>query len=99
MPLVIRLKPPHVSAIAGVFFGIGWGLFIDSVAYSNHVHNNVDIVFGFWMPGIAATLFLLMMMPISSKAIGNTDAFSGGSPMAARLWMLVAFVLGLGSVM
>ena len=75
MALVLRMKPIHMAAIAGIMFGIGWWVWFDAVAYSKHVESrprkandvHVRINMGFWAPGLMATAFLVMyVLPVES---------------------------------
>merc|ERR1712065_68565 len=80
MALVLRMKPIHMAAIAGILFGIGWWVWFDAVAYSKHVQSrprkandvHVRINMGFWAPGLMATAFLVMLMPVSAGDISGS---------------------------
>lgn len=74
-------------------------MWIDAVAYSVHVKNNIKVNPAYWIPGFAATFYVLMLMPLSSSAVNETIDFSGGSRASrARIWFLLAFIIGIGSV-
>ena len=56
-----KAKSARFGFASGILFGIAWWFFIDAVV-SSAGGKNLPIIFGFWMPGIGATLAFLMYM-------------------------------------
>eukprot|EP01139_Manchomonas_bermudensis_P001644 Amastigsp_a2514_140.p2 type:complete len:156 gc:universal Amastigsp_a2514_140:493-26(-) len=97
----MRIGVSALSGIAGVLFAIGWWLWLDGVAYSVHINNNVKINPAYWIPGFTCSFFVLMLLPVSSNAVNASLSFSfDGDSRAqrARIWFLLAFIIGIGSI-
>jgi len=96
----VDIRETIMSYLSGVIFSISWWLWIDANAYHNKIHDIVGINFGYWVPGIVATLALLMINAVSWT---DLQGFGFGSldddvQKRARLWLFFSFTLSFGCV-
>eukprot|EP01121_Diplochlamys_sp_Union-15-3_P019891 TRINITY_DN75_c0_g1_i4.p1 TRINITY_DN75_c0_g1~~TRINITY_DN75_c0_g1_i4.p1 ORF type:complete len:149 (+),score=23.77 TRINITY_DN75_c0_g1_i4:60-506(+) len=87
-----------MSYLSGVLFAISWWVWIDANAYHNTIKDPIRISFGHWVPGIVATIALVMINAVSWT---DLQGFGLGSidddvQKRARIWLFVSFTVGFG---
>lgn len=80
-------------SFAGAFFGAGWWFFVDSVAVSSS-----HIPFSQYLPGIIATLALIMINSVRRDELLSYDTYDEGMYCRSRIWLLMAYALSLGAI-
>ena len=83
------------STVGGMLVAGGWWCWLDAVSYQAHVDNNVTMLFSFWLPGLLATLALMMFLAQSSRPLYEVDTWTPGTAGRVCLWYLVAFVVAI----
>eukprot|EP00003_Mantamonas_plastica_P032294 TRINITY_DN8724_c1_g1_i3.p1 TRINITY_DN8724_c1_g1~~TRINITY_DN8724_c1_g1_i3.p1 ORF type:complete len:152 (+),score=34.68 TRINITY_DN8724_c1_g1_i3:220-675(+) len=81
------------SYLSGIMFGVGWWIFIDGAVYASYTNDPVTFVFGFYVPGFISTIALILINILEWKELYSTQ-----NQGRARVWLLVAFLVGLGGV-
>ena len=93
-------KPLVFGSLSGLFFGIGWILFIDSVVVETFL-NNKNTLFTHCLPGIGATLsfFFVNFIPWNIIAEGGDDYnITRTSAICFQVTFYVCALLGIGSI-
>ncbi|CAL5219380.1 g1202 [Coccomyxa viridis] len=86
--------------LSGAIFGAGWWCLIDALVYSKVVLNE-SYPFSYNLPGIVATVALIMMNLVSRDDLANmADAYSSdeGSEGRAKLWLFLSYCIAFGAV-
>jgi hypothetical protein len=78
------------TGLAGCFFGIGWFFFIDAVLTAPA---DAKIGFSKYLPGLAATLGLILINAVRLDEISSVDPWDEGVYCRSRVWLLVAYVV------
>lgn len=76
-------------------FAIGWWLFIDAVAYTNHEDFEITIDFVKWLPGIGTTLALFGINSMDWGAISADSMTYHGDNVACKARFFVLFCLSI----
>jgi hypothetical protein len=84
------------AAISGLFVFIGWWIIIDVAAL---YPSQTDFTHTFHVCGVMGTLSFIMINAVSNGHVrGERYAEGCMGPAGARIWLLVGFMLGFGSV-
>lgn len=86
---------PYSSVVAGGMFGAAWSFFADAVAYNGAIeHRHFSILFV--LPGLVATLALLVMNSIPRSDIG--ESADEETQSRSKCVLLVSYLLAVGAV-
>ncbi|PSC73905.1 transmembrane 50-like protein [Micractinium conductrix] len=80
-------------AIAGGLFGAGWWFWVDAVAVSS-THKP----FSQYLPGIVATLSLIMINSVRRDELLSYDPYDEGTFCRSRFWLLMAYGISLAAI-
>ncbi|GAM23304.1 hypothetical protein SAMD00019534_064790 [Acytostelium subglobosum LB1] len=90
--------------IAGALFSVGWFLWIDGHVYEN-VRNNRDhdqfgpsIQWLFYLPGIFATVGLVMANIVNLESLSSFSFADEGSATKIRVWLFLSFAINFGCI-
>lgn len=86
----------HGPGLAGACFGAGWCFWADAVLV-NAMHGN-KLGFLEYLPGIIATLAMLLMCVVRRSDLAAFDSFDSASYCRQRFWLFVAYVVSFGSI-
>mmetsp|Transcript_31909 Transcript_31909/g.70919 ORF Transcript_31909/g.70919 Transcript_31909/m.70919 type:complete len:167 (+) Transcript_31909:95-595(+) len=97
-PSIIRWwndKARHWGPIvSGVLFGAGWWFWFDAVATAQH-----KVPFDHYIPGIIATLALVMINLIRRDDLSDIDPFDDAASFCrTRFWLFVSYVVSFASI-
>jgi len=89
-----------ISAFSGVLFGIAWFILIDGNVYQNAFHHDdPSIEVWYYVPGIIATLALLMQNLVNLESLNPSSwLFEDHVSTRVRVWLFCSFVLSFGSI-
>lgn len=79
--------------LAGALFGGGWWFWVDATAAS---HTSVPFVQH--LPGIIATLALVMINAIRRSELDEYDPFDEGVFCRSRLWLFISYIVSFAAV-
>lgn len=81
--------------LAGALFGAGWWFWLDAFCASGIKVPPVQ-----FLPGIVATLAVLMINSVSRNDVagGGYQSFDEGVECRSKVWLLMAYLVSLGSV-
>lgn len=79
--------------VAGALFGAGWWFWADAVALADQ-----KVPAAHYLPGIIATLALVMINFIRRDELTDVDPFDDASFCRARIWLFVSYVISFSSV-
>ncbi|GAX76275.1 hypothetical protein CEUSTIGMA_g3719.t1 [Chlamydomonas eustigma] len=79
--------------VSGVLFGAGWWFWADAIALSPH-----RVPFDQYLPGIIATLALVMINLIRKDELADIDPFDDASYCRARVWLFLSYVVSFASL-
>lgn len=86
--------------LSGALFGTAWAFWIDALVYSKTVlHESYPFTYN--LPGIVATLALIMMNLVSRddlSAMGDMYNSDEGSEGRAKLWLFISYCVAFGAV-
>lgn len=83
---------------AGALFGAGWWCFIDAIVFSKAILNE-KVPFVFWVPGVIATIAMVMINLVSREQLNSDDSSSDeDSDTKQRCWLFVSYLVAFGSV-
>mmetsp|Transcript_9611 Transcript_9611/g.32588 ORF Transcript_9611/g.32588 Transcript_9611/m.32588 type:complete len:154 (+) Transcript_9611:43-504(+) len=86
------------SLVSGLFFGIGWDIWIDGCAWSAY-HDGEDVNGAYWVPGLLQTLALIMVNVLNWGMLSEDGGFGDESSVAlAKCWVFVAFVVAFSGI-
>eukprot|EP00882_Tetradesmus_deserticola_P003957 GHRQ01004183.1.p1 GENE.GHRQ01004183.1~~GHRQ01004183.1.p1 ORF type:complete len:172 (+),score=21.30 GHRQ01004183.1:184-699(+) len=103
--LIALLIPPYVVQFweekaksygpiaSGALFGAGWWFWVDAVVCTSH-----KIPFDQYIPGIVATVALVMINCIRRDDLQDYDPFDDGGFCRSRFWLFLSYVVSFGSV-
>ncbi len=83
------------TGLAGCAFGVGWFFFIDAIVIAP---STAKIGFAFYLPGLAATLALILINAVRLDEISSVDPWDEGVYCRSRVWLLVAYVVCAASI-
>jgi hypothetical protein len=93
-----KTKGTIICYSAGILFGVGWWFLIGtSIVGSNSSGTVVAPPGEFYVPGIVATIALVMINMVSWENL-NGSVFSDGATTKARLWLFFWLALLFGAV-
>merc|ERR1712098_417224 len=75
-----------VCYTAGALFGVGWWLLIGTSIANRNSNDPVPPAFVHYLPGIFASIALVMINMVSWSAL-NDNVLDGGSTAKARAWL------------
>ncbi|KXZ55178.1 hypothetical protein GPECTOR_3g324 [Gonium pectorale] len=78
---------------SGALFGAGWWFWVDAVCISNH-----KVPFDQYIPGIIATLALIMINCIRRDDLVEIDPFDDATFCRSRLWLFASYVVSFASI-
>lgn len=78
---------------SGALFGAGWWFWLDAVVCSG-----VKVPFDQYIPGIVATLALVMINCIRRDDLVEYDPFDDGGFCRSRFWLFLSYVVSFASV-
>lgn len=79
--------------IAGMLFGAGWWFWVDAVACTSH-----KIPFDQYLPGIIATLALIMINCIRQDDLMEIDPFDDATFCRSRLWLFLSYIVSFAAI-
>lgn len=79
--------------ISGALFGAGWWFWVDAVVCSQH-----KVPFDRCIPGIIATVALLMMNLVRRDELQDYDPFDDGGLCRTRFWLFLSYIVSFGSL-
>uniref|UniRef100_A0A7R9V005 Transmembrane protein 50A n=1 Tax=Chlamydomonas euryale TaxID=1486919 RepID=A0A7R9V005_9CHLO len=79
--------------LAGALFGAGWWFWADAVALSP-----TKIPFDHYLPGLIATLALVMINLIRKDELAEIDPFDDATYCRARVWLFISYVVSFSSI-
>lgn len=96
-PVVVEFWEDKAKAygpiLSGALFGAGWWFWVDAVLCNSHT-----VPFDQYIPGIIATLALIMINCIRRDSLQGQDAFDDESFCRIRLWLFLSYVVSFGSI-
>jgi len=78
---------------SGALFGAGWWFWVDAV-----VCNTQKVPFDQYIPGIVATLALLMINCIRRDDLQDYDPFDDGGFCRSRFWLFLSYLVSFAAV-
>ncbi|KAL7752588.1 Vacuolar protein sorting-associated protein 68 [Sorochytrium milnesiophthora] len=88
-----------IGYACGGLFAAGWWLFIDAVVYAGSHSLPVPILFEDYVPGILATIALVMVNSVDKNLLNGQDfSYSGNAAWRARLFAFIGIALSVGSL-
>ncbi|KAJ3436050.1 small membrane protein-related [Anaeramoeba flamelloides] len=85
------------SLCAGLLFGLGWWLWIDSVAYASHIDDPVPVSGAYWIPGIFGTVAVLLICITPTDA--DDDMIDENRGKRIKAFLLFSFFVGIASIL
>jgi hypothetical protein len=80
--------------MAGAVFGLGWWAWADALVTASQ-----NIPFAQWLPGLVASLALVLVNSVRWDEINAVDPWGDdGTYCRSRVWMLVAYAACFGAV-
>ncbi|KAG2448465.1 hypothetical protein HYH02_006357 [Chlamydomonas schloesseri] len=79
--------------LSGALFGAGWWFWVDAVCINHH-----KIPFDQYLPGLIATLALVMINCIRRDDLVEIDPFDDASFCRSRLWLFVSYIVSFASI-
>ncbi|PVU89892.1 hypothetical protein BB559_004883 [Furculomyces boomerangus] len=81
----------YATYFSGFLFGVGWWLFIDGLVIAKNTPDfGIKIGFEDWVPGILATIGMIITNSIDMSLISDDNSFEyGGSRLASRVKLLL----------
>ncbi|KAK9848556.1 hypothetical protein WJX84_001365 [Apatococcus fuscideae] len=79
--------------LSGALFGAGWWFWVDACAASG-----VNIPFVQYLPGVVATLALIMINCIRRDELQEYDAFDEGVFFRSRFWLLMSYIVSIAAI-
>mmetsp|Transcript_28844 Transcript_28844/g.52979 ORF Transcript_28844/g.52979 Transcript_28844/m.52979 type:complete len:166 (+) Transcript_28844:36-533(+) len=96
-PAIIRFwedkSKVYGPIISGALFGAGWWFWIDAVACST-----VSVPFDRYIPGLIATLALIMINCIRRDDLADYDPFDEASYCRSRTWLFISYIVSFSSI-
>lgn len=96
-PAVLQLWHERIKSygpgISGALFGAGWWFWVDAVACTND-----KVPFVQYIPGIIATLALVMINCVRRDELSDFDPFDEGVYCRSRFWLFISYVVSFGSI-
>uniref|UniRef100_A0A7S3R718 Transmembrane protein 50A n=1 Tax=Dunaliella tertiolecta TaxID=3047 RepID=A0A7S3R718_DUNTE len=83
----------HGTLLAGALFSAGWWFWADACMLSPH-----KVPFDQYIPGLMATLALLMINVIRKQDLDEGDPFDDAGVCRPRLWLFLSYLVSFGSV-
>lgn len=84
--------------LAGAVFGAGWWCFIDALVVSKVVLHD-SFPFTYWLPGVVATIALVLMNLVPRESLGSTQYYGDeDSDTQARCWLFISYLISFASV-
>lgn len=80
-------------SFAGALFGAGWWFWVDAVAVSTQ-----HIPFSQYLPGLIATLALIMINSVRRDELLSYDPYDEGTFCRSRFWLLMAYGISLSAI-
>lgn len=80
-------------SMSGALFGAGWWFWVDAVACSSN-----KIPFTQYLPGIVATLALIMINLVRREDLSDYDPFDDGGYCRSRFWLFISYMVSFGAV-
>lgn len=77
---------------SGMLFGFGWWFWMDAVLV-NHVSKVEQFI-----PGIIATLAVLIMNLVTREDVSDYDPFDDDNIRRSRFWLFISYVLSFGAI-
>ncbi|EFJ44911.1 hypothetical protein VOLCADRAFT_118500, partial [Volvox carteri f. nagariensis] len=78
---------------SGALFGAGWWFWVDAVCISHH-----KVPFDQYLPGIIATLALIMINCIRRDDMIEYDPFDDATYCRSRLWLFLSYIVSFASI-
>eukprot|EP00879_Flechtneria_rotunda_P003907 GHRR01004147.1.p1 GENE.GHRR01004147.1~~GHRR01004147.1.p1 ORF type:complete len:170 (+),score=25.44 GHRR01004147.1:115-624(+) len=78
---------------SGALFGAGWWFWVDAVVCTQH-----KIPFDQYIPGIVATLALVMINCIRRDDLQDYDPFDDGGFCRSRFWLFLSYIVSFSAV-
>ncbi|GLC37889.1 hypothetical protein PLESTB_001505800 [Pleodorina starrii] len=78
---------------SGALFGAGWWFWVDAVCISHH-----KVPFDQYLPGIIATLALIMINCIRRDDMVEYDPFDDATYCRSRLWLFLSYIVSFASI-
>eukprot|EP00877_Chromochloris_zofingiensis_P002392 jgi/Chrzof1/12153/Cz06g23030.t1 len=79
--------------VAGALFGAGWWFWVDAVVCNSH-----KVPADQYIPGIVATLALVMINCIRRDDLQDYDPFDDGGFCRSRFWLFLSYVVSFAAV-
>lgn len=96
-PIVLQLWNEKVKSygpgISGALFGAGWWFWVDAVAC-----NSNKVPFVQYLPGIIATVALIMINCVRRDELAEFDPFDEGVYCRSRFWLFVSYIVSFGAI-
>lgn len=83
----------HGAGLSGAAFGCGWWAWADGVLAASH-----KVPFVQWLPGLVATLALLLINSVRWDEIQGLDPWDEDVYCRSRTWMLIAYGTSVGAM-
>lgn len=80
-------------SFSGALFGAGWWCWVDTVATSTS-----HIPFSQYLPGIIATMALVMINSVRRDELLSYDPYDEGTFCRSRFWLLMAYGISLAAI-
>mmetsp|Transcript_13159 Transcript_13159/g.25116 ORF Transcript_13159/g.25116 Transcript_13159/m.25116 type:complete len:151 (-) Transcript_13159:193-645(-) len=81
------------AGLSGGIFGAGWWVWLDAIATSS-----TKVPGDRWVPGIIATVALLMINSVRRENLRAYDPFDDGSDCRMRFWLFISYVVSFSSL-
>lgn len=96
-PQVVQIWEEQVKSygptISGALFGAGWWFWADACTSAAQT-----VPFAQYLPGITATIALIMINCVRREELENFDAFDEGVFCRSRFWLFISYVVSFASV-
>lgn len=81
------------AGVSGAIYGAGWWVWLDAIATATHKISGIQ-----WIPGVIATLALLMINSVRRESLRAYDPFDDGSDCRMRFWLFISYIVSFASV-
>mmetsp|Transcript_5419 Transcript_5419/g.15078 ORF Transcript_5419/g.15078 Transcript_5419/m.15078 type:complete len:168 (-) Transcript_5419:55-558(-) len=91
------VAPKYGPGVAGALFGAGWWFFLDAIIYSSQTHQST-IPGVLCVPGIIATVALVMINMIRREDIRGQGSFDEGNLCRSKFWLFLSYCVSFSAV-
>lgn len=79
--------------LSGALFGAGWWFWVDAVCSSD-----MKIPFVQYLPGIIATIALIMINAVRMEELQELDSFDDAAYCRSRIWLFFCYMVSFGAI-